>query len=263
MAPRRRLGLLLAAGLLPLPLLLSSPASAAEVVQPGYTNDPALTPARTFGGVWRLGAYEPRLTPVWGGDPPLTAAGRRAWRQNAAKRKTEGGKDRCLPFGTPRQYLSPWPIMFLQTARLTTIVHEENRVMRAIRFAAQHQDPNIWDPSFGGDPMARWDGDVLVVDTNNFNGETWLDDMGLPASDQLHVVERWRKLEGGDRLEVVFTIEDPVNYTQAWTARKVFEARPGLQLDENWVCGGPHRSLEGVNNADAVYVKPVEEVVTK
>jgi hypothetical protein len=46
------------------------------------------------------------------------------------------------------------------------------------------------DASYFGDAVGHWEGDTLVVDTNNFNDDTWLGDSGLLHSDALHVVER-------------------------------------------------------------------------
>ena len=40
-----------------------------------------------------------------------------------------------------------------------------------------------------------------MVDTIGFNDRTWLDDTGKPHSDQLHVIERYRRPDAG-RLEV-------------------------------------------------------------
>jgi hypothetical protein len=50
------------------------------------------------------------------------------------------------------------------------------------------------DPSWLGESLGWREGnDTLVVDTIGFNGRTWLDYVGHPASDQLHVIEKFRR----------------------------------------------------------------------
>jgi len=49
-----------------------------------------------------------------------------------------------------------------------------------------------------------------------FNGEAWLDESGLPTTESLHVIERFRRLDLG-HLEIVNTIDDPKAYTKPWS----------------------------------------------
>ncbi len=51
-------------------------------------------------------------------------------------------------------------------------------------------------------PVARWDGDTLVVDTTGLNDKTFIDDEGSSHSTQEHVIERYRKIDGGSKLEL-------------------------------------------------------------
>ena len=55
-------------------------------------------------------------------------------------------------------------------------------------------------PLWMGDSIGHWEGDTLVADTVNFNDKTWLDRIGHPHSDALHVVERIRRIDH-DHLE--------------------------------------------------------------
>ena len=72
-------------------------------------------------------------------------------------------------------------------------------------------------PSYHGDSVGRWEGDTLVVDTRNFNGQNWVMDHGNVSfySDALHLVERYRRLDA-NTLEINTTIEDPGALTQPW-----------------------------------------------
>ena len=69
-----------------------------------------------------------------------------------------------------------------------------------------------------GDSRGRWEGDTLVVDVTQFNGDTWLDQSGNHHSAALHVVERYTRT-GPDTLQYEATIEDPQTYTRPWTMR--------------------------------------------
>ena len=52
-------------------------------------------------------------------------------------------------------------------------------------------------PSYRGDSVGHWEGDTLVVDTNNFNSDNWVLDHGNVSfhSDALHLVERYRRID--------------------------------------------------------------------
>ncbi len=61
-------------------------------------------------------------------------------------------------------------------------------------FTDGRQHPSDLSPSWMGDAIGKWEGDTLVVDTVGFNDKTWLDNDGLPHSEDLHVVERIRRV---------------------------------------------------------------------
>jgi hypothetical protein len=86
-----------------------------------------------------------------------------------------------------------------------------------------------------GDSIGKWDGDTLVIDTIGFNDKTWLDRIGHPHSDALHVVERMRRVDH-ETLSDEITIEDPKAYTKSWTGQTRFQLRPDLALDWEGVC---------------------------
>lgn len=76
-------------------------------------------------------------------------------------------------------------------------------------------------PSHRGDAVGRWDGDVFVVETRNFNDDTWIwaEGRASPHSDQLRVVERYRRVDR-NTLEVEATLYDPVMLTAPWVVPK-------------------------------------------
>jgi hypothetical protein len=79
-------------------------------------------------------------------------------------------------------------------------------------------DPDVAVQSFNGESIGRWEGDTLVIDTTNFvDSHHWIQDrLGIPASDALHIVERVKMLEGGNRLEMQITLTDPKVFKGDW-----------------------------------------------
>ena len=66
-----------------------------------------------------------------------------------------------------------------------------------------------------GDSRGRYEGDTLVVDVANFNGETWFDRAGNFHSEELKVVERYTRI-GPNHMRYEATITDPKVFTRPW-----------------------------------------------
>ncbi len=96
------------------------------------------------------------------------------------------------------------------------------------------QHPKDLDATFMGHSTGKYEGDTLVVDTIGFNEKTWLDHVGLPHSDALHVVERIRRVDH-NTLQDDFTIDDPKTFTKTWTAQQLYDLKPDWEIGE-FVC---------------------------
>jgi hypothetical protein len=70
------------------------------------------------------------------------------------------------------------------------------------------------EESYNGDAIGRWDGDTLVVDTNNFVDDTWMEENGLLHSNKMHVTERLTRK--GDTIRYEVTVDDPVMLAKPW-----------------------------------------------
>jgi hypothetical protein len=68
-----------------------------------------------------------------------------------------------------------------------------------------------------GDSIGKWEGDTFVVDTVDFNDKSWLDSYGHPHSEQLHLVERYRRMDH-ETLTMQLVIDDPKAYTATWVS---------------------------------------------
>ena len=67
-----------------------------------------------------------------------------------------------------------------------------------------------------GYSLGKWDGDTLVVESSGFSGKAWLDQLGHPSTESLHVTERFRRRDLG-HMDITATIDDPGVYTKPWT----------------------------------------------
>ena len=98
----------------------------------------------------------------------------------------------CLPGGIPLMLFGDdMPVQILETPGQVTMLFMEGNRFRVIPMDASH--PEDVDPSFMGDAVGRWEGDTLVVDNMGFKDNTTLDQIGMPHTEQLHVVERYRR----------------------------------------------------------------------
>jgi hypothetical protein len=130
-----------------------------------------------------------------------------AYEENAAK-CTLTGMPRLLVYNfSIQQY--PDQIVFLHaTSNIATrSVHFDNRppLPSAIK---------LWM----GDPRGHWEGDTLVVDTTNLNGQAWLNLGGDVMSDAMHITERYRMVNA-TTMWMEATIDDPKVFTRPWTMK--------------------------------------------
>ncbi len=125
---------------------------------------------------------------------------------------------RCFRPGTPRIYMHPFPMEIFQTPGRILMLFEYDHTVRQI-FTDGREHRTDLAPMWMGDATGYWEGKTLVVETVNFNDKTWIDREGVPHSDQLRVLERIR-LDQDDNLLIDITIEDPVAFTESWTAQR-------------------------------------------
>lgn len=124
---------------------------------------------------------------------------------------------RCLPHGVPRVNTNGlFPFKIIQTPAEVVILYEQLGLFRQIFMDGRKLAKDV-NPTWLGYSTGRWDGNTLVVETSGFNDKTWLDTTkGRPATDALHVTERFRRTSFGN-MEVVATIDDSRAYEKPWT----------------------------------------------
>jgi hypothetical protein len=153
-------------------------------------------------------------------DPPDGKLPMQPWavKEKADRNLTERGYDdptaHCFPAGVPRSMYVPTSFQIIQTSDYVVFLHERT----SWRIVALNGRPHLPDSMrlWQGDSVGRWEGDTLVVDTTNFNGKTWLNEVGEIVSYTEHVVERFTPA-GPDTVNYEATVTDPVVYTRPWT----------------------------------------------
>ena len=182
---------------------------------PPFPADPKSPPLATF---FELGANIP-------GGLPFTPWAADLRKQRQALDAKDNPDANCMPMGITQFHMQPQPRKIVQTPKLIVIMYEANYGLRSIymdgRKLPPQGEPQPW---WYGYSVGRWDGDTLVVETNNLRGaedgpyDGWLDVRGSPYSEQAKFTERIRRPQYG-KLEIDVTIEDSKAYTKPFTVR--------------------------------------------
>jgi hypothetical protein len=148
---------------------------------------------------------------------------------------------RCKPTGVPAINSIPLPYKIVQMPKLILLLYEENTQFRQI-FLDGRQPVKDAEPRWLGYSTGKWEGDTLVVDTVGFNDRHWLDRMGHPNSDALHVTERIRRRDVG-HMDIAVTINDSKAYTKPITYTQTLTIVPDDDLLE-YFCAENERDVE-------------------
>jgi hypothetical protein len=198
------------------------------------------------GAVPRTSAGTPDLSGVWlpsantnPEPPPILPAAEAQRRQRFASGVTP--RSMCLPTGivlTPEIDL----MKFVQTPNLLVILVEGGDPGFRQIFLDGRAHPKDPFPTWQGHSVGRWEGDTLVVDTVGLNDKVSLTLTEHPQTEQMHVVERFRRTALG-RLEIEVTLDDPGAYSKPWKVRRALTLAPNEELQE-YVCAENNKAKE-------------------
>jgi hypothetical protein len=203
-------------------------------------------------GHWAEMGEPNRLTslvnePTNGRLPPLTAEGER---RSAAMRSswTEppvfdsladfNALDRCITRGLPA---SMFPFMYnsgIQVIQAPGYVVIRLEIVHETRVIPLDGRPAL-SPAIEqwlGDSRGRFEGNTLVIETTNFNGDSPMIIVGpgskpVPTSESLRIVERLTRT-GENTLEYEVAVEDPVTITGPWKAAFPWRLDPAYEFFE-------------------------------
>ena len=105
----------------------------------------------------------------------------------------------------------------------------------------QHTPAEKWNPTYLGEAIGHWEGDTLVVDVTGFNDRTWLDQAGHPHTEDMHVIERYTRVDART-LHYEATVDDPKTYSKPWTTSWNIPFMPGWEPYE-YICQENNKDL--------------------
>ena len=141
---------------------------------------------------------------------------------------------KCLPEGVPRMgppdkiIQTPTEMIFLYGLRMTRIVYIDGRPIPPVE---------EWVGLWNGRSYGHWEGDELVIETVDFNDETWLAWPGWFHSVDMKVTERMRRQ--GNTMTWQATVEDPVVLQKPWVMnpRTIrLNPNPKAEIEEDLPC---------------------------
>ena len=192
----------------------------------------------------------PDLSGVWNANvdpnpapPPLLPWAEKEWKQRQANDFKDLPSSFCLP--EDPSWSTPILQKIVQTPTLIVMLNEGTPGFRQI-FLDGRPHPKDPDPTWQGHAIGRWEGDTLVVETVGFNDKSWLLPEGFPHTDQMRMIERYRRLDLGNMTREV-SIIDPGAFTKPLERRIAWQLTPGEDLLES-ICTENNKFLENISS---------------
>jgi hypothetical protein len=136
----------------------------------------------------------------------------------------------CFPAGVPGYHLYGFqPLYFIQTPKEVVMIYSNDQQVRHVYLDMPHSaNPQ---PSWYGESIGHYEGDMLVVDTIGLNDKTFVDNFRTPHTERLHVLERFRLVDGGKAMQVDITFDDPDAFNAPWSVLQRYD-RVQQPMDE-------------------------------
>jgi hypothetical protein len=162
---------------------------------------------------------------------PLTPLGQELLKKRMARNSKDNPEALCQPMGIVQFHTQGAPRKFYQTPGVLIVLYEASMGMRQIFTDGRTLPPSgEVHPWWYGYSIGKWEGDTLVVETNNLRDDGWLDIIGNPLTDAAKVTERVTRTDFG-HMQIDVTIDDRKAYTRPWTVRVNQE----IMLDEELI----------------------------
>ena len=200
---------------------------------PGFYNNLWLDQGTTVVGTRRTSRI---VDPLDGRLPPLTPEAERRAASPEAQRRTDARRgrvpavswedlrpgDRCIQHGKAGPPINSGGynnnMQLFQTPDYVAILIEQIHSVRVIPLDGRpHLGSGI--RQWMGDSRGRWDGEVLVIETTNFNGKhAQAGRPTLTSSEHQSLIERFTRVDA-ETLLYEYTVTDQATWAAAWTAQ--------------------------------------------
>jgi hypothetical protein len=169
-------------------------------------------------------------------------------KQRMAANNKDNPDAHCLPIGLMQLHTHPQPRKIIQTPGVIVILYEAQAGIRQIFTDGRPLPGKDAEPWWYGYSIGHWDGDTLVVETNGFRDDVWLDVEGSALTNAGKMTERFRRVNYGN-LEIEITVDDPKVYTKPWTVTVRQRLMPDTDLIE-FICGENERDVPHLLSKD-------------
>jgi hypothetical protein len=206
--------------------------------------------AKDLSGVWGWGlgnttddAFELKSI------PPLTDYGKKMQAATMAdpgkpahskdtSGRGSGSPINCDPYSWPRLYTYNYGFEFVMLPNRVLQFFELNHTWRTIWTDGRKLPAEPPEPHWLGWSVGHWEGDTFVIESSGYDERSWINsknpDGGWPHSDEMKIVERYRRINYGT-MEAELTIIDPKVYTKPWvTPKGQIKLNPGTELWETF-----------------------------
>ena len=213
----------------------------------GHSSDP-----HDLSGIWGYNGVGGDRGPTFRTPPTLTPEGKQKYGTTFGEKNAKGevihSRDttglgggspiNCDPLGYPRSYVYNYGFELIMLPGRVLQFFELTHTWRTIWTDGRKLPDNPPEPHWLGWNIGHWEADTFVIESNGFDDRSWIDgtvpDGGWPHSDQMKVVERYRRVNYGT-LEVQLTVIDPKTFTEPWvTTKSTISLVPGTELWENF-----------------------------
>lgn len=194
---------------------------------------PAGPTPRTAGG-------KPDLTGIWyaqrtvdPGKPEMLPWAEKLLKERMANNSKDAPGSHCLTRGIIAAG-ALFPYELVQTPTRLVMIFEDDVPSHRTVYLDGRGHPKDPNPTWMGHSIGHWEGDTLVVDTIGFNDKSWLDIMGHPHTETMHVTERISRPDLG-HLNIEITLVDSETYVKPWVIKRVADLDPNDEIGE-YVC---------------------------
>jgi hypothetical protein len=156
----------------------------------------------------------------------------------------------CVPLGVPG-FMSqggPNSLYFVQTPKEVRMILQSNQQVRRIAMDVAHSAKP--KSSWYGESVGHYEADTLVIDTIGLGGKMVLDVYRTPHTEKLHVVERWKMVDGGKMMEATFIVDDPDAFHQPWWGMRRYRRAERESIEMICAEGNRHLFDYGIPVAD-------------